>query len=156
MGDVVGRHAKSSCAIVSSRLCGGAALVCALLAVAAFGCPASAETLEWAALRYQHTQAIRAALAARYAPATANKMLAALRGVLREAWRLGYVSAEEYHRAADLPAVRGSTLPRGRALTTGELRALFAAVAINRPNITVGAGVNNSSFRRHCESQGGS
>jgi len=48
VGDVVGRHAKSSCAIVSSRLCGGAALVCALLAVAAFGCPASAETLEQA------------------------------------------------------------------------------------------------------------
>ena len=93
------------------------------------GGQANAETLDWAALRYQHTQAVRAALAARYAPATANKMLAALRGVLREAWRLGYVSAEDYHRAADLPAVRGSTLPRGRALTAGELRALFSAVA---------------------------
>jgi len=90
---------------------------------------ATAETLDWSALRYQHTQAVRAALAARYAPATANKMLAALRGVLREAWRLGYVTAEEYHRAADLAVVRGSTLPRGRALTPGELRALFAAVA---------------------------
>jgi len=90
---------------------------------------ATAETLDWPRLRYQHTQAVRAALAARYAPATANKMLAALRGVLREAWRLGYVSADDYHRAADLPAVRGTTLPRGRALTPGELRALFAAVA---------------------------
>jgi len=90
---------------------------------------ATAETLDWSRLQYQHTQAVRAVLAARYAPATANKMLAGLRGVLREAWRLGYVSAEEYHRAADLPPVRGSTLPRGRALTPGELRALFAAVA---------------------------
>ncbi|TMB15406.1 MAG: integrase [Deltaproteobacteria bacterium] len=90
---------------------------------------ADAESLAWPALRYQHTQAIRAQLAERYRPATANKMLAALRGVLREAWRLGYVNAEEYHRAADLQAVRGSTLPRGRALTTGELRTLFAAVA---------------------------
>src|SRR3989454_6766863 len=92
------------------------------------GC-ADAETLDWSALRYPHTQAVRAALAERYQPATANKMLAALRGVLREAWRLGYVSAEEYHRAVDLAAVRGPTLPRGRALTVGELRALFAAVA---------------------------
>lgn len=90
---------------------------------------ATAETLDWPSLGYQHSQAVRAALAARYAPATANKVLAALRGVLREAWRLGYISAEEYHRAADLPAVRGSTLPRGRALTAGELRALFAAIA---------------------------
>jgi integrase len=90
---------------------------------------ATAKTLDWPSVRYQHTQAARAALAARYAPATANKMLAALRGVLREAWRLGYVTADEYQRAADLPTVRGSTLPRGRALTPGELRALFAAVA---------------------------
>lgn len=88
-----------------------------------------AETLRWSALRYQHTQAVRAALAARYAPATANRMLAALRGVLRECWRLGQIDAETYHRAADLPAVRGTTLPRGRALTHGELRALFAACA---------------------------
>jgi integrase len=86
-------------------------------------------TLDWAALRYSHTAAIRATLAELYAPATANKMLAALRGVLREAWRLGLVSAEEYHRAADIPSVRGTTLPRGRALDRGELRALFAACA---------------------------
>lgn len=90
---------------------------------------ADAETLAWSALRYQHTQAVRAALAERYRPATASKMLAALRGVLREGWRLGYVTADDYHRAADLPPVRGTTLPRGRALTAGELRALFQAVA---------------------------
>lgn len=93
------------------------------------GSQVNAETLDWPRLRYQHTQAVRAALAARYAPATANKMLAALRGVLREAWRLGYVLADDYRRAVDLAPVRGTTLPRGRALTPGELRALFAAVA---------------------------
>ena len=87
------------------------------------------ETLPWASLRYQHTQAIRTALMERYAPATANKTLAALRGVLREAWRLGGMSAEDYRRAADLETVRGETLPRGRALSAGELRALFEACA---------------------------
>lgn len=86
-----------------------------------------AETLAWHRLAYQHTTAVRAALAERYAPASANKALAALRGVLREAWRLGLMSAEQYQRAADLETVRGSTLPRGRALPAGELRALFAA-----------------------------
>lgn len=83
-------------------------------------------TLDWSALRYQHTAAIRSSLAERYSPATANRMLAALRGTLREAWRLGYINAEDFHRAIDLPSVRGSTLPRGRALSDGELRALFA------------------------------
>jgi integrase/recombinase XerD len=100
-----------------------------VIAATLTGRQADAETLDWTSLRYQHTQAVRAALAKRYAPSTANKMLAALRGVLREAWRLSYVTAEDYHRAADLPPVRGSTLPRGRALTAGELRALFAAVS---------------------------
>lgn len=93
-----------------------------------------AESLPWHQLRYQHTTAVRAALAERYAPAGANKALAALRGVLREAWRLGLVPAEDYHRAADLAGVRGSTLPRGRAIDAGELRALFAACDAGTPN----------------------
>lgn len=92
------------------------------------GCD-KATTLRWEALRYEHTQAIRALLAERYAPATANKMLAALRGVLRECWRLGQMDATDYHRAIDLAAVKGTTLPRGRGLAAGELRALFVACA---------------------------
>jgi integrase/recombinase XerD len=90
---------------------------------------ADTRTLAWEKLRYQHTQAIRTALAERYAPGTTNKMLAALRGVLKEAWRLGLMDAENYHRAVDLRAIKSQTLPRGRALTAGELRALFEACA---------------------------
>jgi len=86
-------------------------------------------TLQWSALRYQHTAALRTLLAQLYAPATANKMLAALRGVLQEAWRLGQMTAEDYRRAADLPSVRGSTLPRGRALSGAELGKLFEVCA---------------------------
>ena len=89
-------------------------------------------TLDWSALRYQHTTALRTLLSDLYAPATANKMLAALRGVLQEAWRLGKMSAEEYRRAADLPSVRGSTLPRGRAISRSELSRLFAACSRDR------------------------
>jgi len=88
-----------------------------------------AETLDWASLRYQHTAAARSALAERYAPATANKVLAALRGVLRQAWRLGHMTAEDYRRAADLHPIVGKTLPSGRALSAGELRTLFATAA---------------------------
>ena len=92
-----------------------------------------AEDLPWAALRYEHTQAIRAALrdlisprtGRPLSPATINKTLCALRGVLREAWRLGLLSAEDYHRAADLEPVRGATVLRGRALEPNEVAALF-------------------------------
>jgi integrase/recombinase XerD len=86
-------------------------------------------TLRWSTLRYQHTQAVRSQLADRYEPATTNKMLSALRGVLKEAWRLGQLTAEEYHRAVDLPSVRGESPLRGRALTAGELRKLAGVCA---------------------------
>lgn len=83
----------------------------------------------WPALRYQHTQALRTKLGEELAPATANKHLAALRGVLQETWRLGYISSDEHARAVDLKSFKGTRLPRGRALTQGEVRQLFAACA---------------------------
>ena len=87
-------------------------------------------SLPWHELRFSHTAAIRTALIERgYAPASCNKALAALRGTLRSAWKLGQISAEEYHRAADTGGVRGTRLLRGRQLEAGELRALFQACA---------------------------
>lgn len=90
---------------------------------------ANGAALDWPAVHYHHVAAIRQALAERYSPATANKMLCALRGVLREAWRLGYLNADEYQRAADVPGIKAETLPRGRALAGGELRTLFEGCA---------------------------
>lgn len=86
-------------------------------------------TLDWSLLRYQHTQAIRTALAEKYRPNTVNKMLAALKGVIREAWRLGQIDAETFHRAVDLKQVKGQSLPIGRALSGGEIKVLFEACA---------------------------
>ena len=84
-----------------------------------------AAAVDWARLRYQHVAAIRARLAEEYAPATVNKMLSALRGVARACWRLGQMTAEDYQRVADVEGVRGETLPRGRRISAGELRALM-------------------------------
>jgi hypothetical protein len=81
----------------------------------------------WPELRYQHTAAIRSALAARYKPATANKMLAALRGVLRECQKLGWMSAEDFQKAVDIPTIKATTLLRGRALSFAEITALQSA-----------------------------
>jgi len=91
----------------------------------------------WHSLRYQHTQAIKSKLAqTRYAPSTANKMLYFLRGVLKEAWRLGLMPVEEYHRAVDVGKIPGAKVPSGRALGMAEIRALFASCD---PSTPVGA-----------------
>ena len=82
-------------------------------------------TVPWHLLRFQHAQAVRAKLVERYRPATANKHLSALRGVLKAAWQLGQMSAEDYHLAASVKGVKGSTLPAGRLLSQGEIAALL-------------------------------
>ncbi len=91
------------------------------------GRPADPMRVEWAEVGYAEVVAIRAHLAERYAPATANRMLAALKGTLRESWRLGQMPAEAYYRAVDVPAIRGQAAPRGRALAEAEIAALLAA-----------------------------
>src|SRR4051812_1247238 len=79
----------------------------------------TAETLPWGSLRYSHTQAIRSVLVERYKPATANKILSALRGVLEKAYKLGYLSPEEFSKASDIKGVRGTSEadPAGRELS---------------------------------------
>lgn len=81
-------------------------------------------TLNWAAIRYPHTAAVRGRLLDRYAPATANRILSALRGVLEQIWLLREMSAEDYHRAARLSPVPGETLPAGRELLVEAIAAL--------------------------------
>ncbi len=80
----------------------------------------------WWNVQYQHSQAIRSLLMEMYSAASANKIMAALRGVLREAWRLGFMDAEAYHRAIDIKTVKGSAPPKGRSVGSGEINALVA------------------------------
>ena len=81
--------------------------------------------LPWWALDYAHTTAVRSKLAERFAPATSNRMLAALRGVLKAAFKLGLSDADRMTRACSVEPVRGSRAMKGRALSKGELAALF-------------------------------
>jgi site-specific recombinase XerD len=87
------------------------------------------ECLPWQQMRYQHVAAIRAALSERVTPRSANTALSALRGVLKACWRLGLMSAEDYHTARSVDAVIGETLPAGREISAGERSALFAVCA---------------------------
>lgn len=80
---------------------------------------------QWEALRYQHVQAVRARLLVKYAPATVNRHLSALRGVLKECWRLGYLDAEAYRRITDVENVKYVVLPAGRDLPDREMRLLI-------------------------------
>ena len=82
-------------------------------------------SFEWQQLRYQHTAAIRAALMEKYAPATANKMLAAMKRTLKEARRLELITADDYDRAVDLPAIKDQKLLKGRALSAAEISTLL-------------------------------
>ena len=91
-----------------------------------------ASRVPWNRLRYEHMQALRLHLADAYAPATANKMLAAVRGVLCNAWQVGTMDTDEYSRAMAVKSVRGSRLPAGRALNSGEIRALFSVCSADR------------------------
>jgi hypothetical protein len=75
----------------------------------------SLEAAPWGQLQYEHVQALRTKLAEMHKPATVNKYMAAIRGVMRAAWRMGLIEAAHYQRIADVKGVTGSTLPAGRA-----------------------------------------
>ena len=90
------------------------------------GLAASALVVNWAEVRYQHVMALRSVLIdADAKPATINHVLAAVRGTLREAWRLGLIDAESLARVVDVGNVSASTLPAGRHVDVAEVRRLF-------------------------------
>jgi site-specific recombinase XerD len=82
-------------------------------------------SIPWHQLRFQHTAAIRSQLAERYAYSTANRILSAMRGVLRAAWKLGLMGAEDYQTAVSVENVKGETVPAGRHVPIGEVTAIL-------------------------------
>lgn len=102
---------------------------------AQFNADADFWTLPWHNLKFQYVSAMRAHLVAAHAPATARRMMAALKGTLRAAWRLEQMDSETLSRCLDVPPVRGKSLPAGRYISHGEVRVLFDLCA-DDPNIT--------------------
>ena len=93
----------------------------------------NARDARWEELRYSDMTLLRTLLQEKYAPSTANKILAALRGTLSAAWRLGLMDGETYRQATAVKAVRGNRLLHGRALEQGEINALFSDLDGSRP-----------------------
>lgn len=87
----------------------------------------------WGSLRRHHVMALIDMLRdSGLAVATVNTYLSALRGVAAEAWMLKLMSVEDYQHIRAVRSVRGSVLPRGRALGKEEITALFAACDADR------------------------
>jgi integrase len=100
---------------------------------------ADALTLDWSALRYKHTAALRAALVQRYAPATTNKFLGGLRRVLKEALLLDLLDPQDYQKAIAVKGIKvNNSEPRGRALTREEISALMQVCSCS-PSRALGA-----------------
>ncbi len=102
----------------------------------------SVDAVPWENLRYPHYQAIKGELLAYrrdpddpnsgLAPGTINLTLTHLRGIARQVWSLGYMTAEEWERIKEIKPVSGSRLPAGRAVKGGELHALMDVCARDR------------------------
>lgn len=91
-------------------------------------------TLPWHQLRFQHTQAIRTALIETYETRTVNRMLAALRGVIKTAWQLEQINTDDYRRALDFKSEKTSDLaPAGRSVPLTEVQAILRAAASTEP-----------------------
>ncbi|MEV1003094.1 hypothetical protein [Nonomuraea sp. NPDC050202] len=103
----------------------------------------------WHHLRYEHTAWIREQIDQMdWSPAYRNKHLAALRGVLKEAWKLGLLSTDDHQRAVALAPFGGHREPAGQHVPDTVIGALIAACDADRSpagDIT-GAGLRDAAI----------
>jgi len=85
------------------------------------------DTCNWGSLRRHHVMGITELLRdTGRAAATINTYLSALKGVAKEAWMLRLMDVESFQHIRAVRNLRGSRLPRGRALPGDEIRQLFS------------------------------
>jgi site-specific recombinase XerD len=83
--------------------------------------------VQWERIRYPHAMQLRTEFTGRWSSLShVNKHLSALRGVLKECWRLGLMTAEEYQRARDVENIKGSRLAAGRNIPAEQIAAMLA------------------------------
>ena len=86
----------------------------------------SFDSCSWGSLRRHHVMAVTELLRdTGRATATINTYLSALKGVAKEAWMLKLMDVESFQHIRAVRNLRGSRLPRGRALPAEDIRQLF-------------------------------
>lgn len=101
-----------------------------------------ARQFDWAALRAYHFEIIKAKLGDTVKKTTANKMLAAVRGVLTKALMLKQIPYEEYGLIMSIRLFKAKNEVRGRALSEDEL----ASLALVCRNDTSAAGFRDAAL----------
>ncbi|MGK3212804.1 MULTISPECIES: tyrosine-type recombinase/integrase [Enterobacter] len=98
----------------------------------------SLDACSWGSLRRHHVMAVTELLRdTGRATATVNTYLSALKGVAKEAWMLRLMDVESFQHIRAVRNLRGSRLPRGRALPPEEIRALFGACEADNSSIGI-------------------
>lgn len=99
---------------------------------------ASLDTCSWGSLRRHHVMAVTELLRdTGRATATANTYLSALKGVAKEAWMLKMMDVDSFQHIRAVRNLRGSRLPRGRALPPSDIRALFEVCETDKSSLGV-------------------
>ena len=83
----------------------------------------------WWQIEYKDLLLLRTALQAKYTGNTTNRVLAVMRGVLKEAWRLKLMTTSNYLRACSIENVARDVRKSGRYISHEEMAALFKAWA---------------------------
>lgn len=90
--------------------------------------------LNWSKLRYQHLAALKSRLlqpaqrngsTKAYSFSTVNMLLSAIRGDIKECWRLNQISDSDYMRLTSEKGVRGKSRPIGRSISLEEKIRIF-------------------------------
>lgn len=87
----------------------------------------NASQLPWHELRYQHLSDLKAVLAKGHSPATVNKLLAFVRGILKQCWLLDMIDGPAYRKAISIKEISYKRESSGRALAWQEIEALIGA-----------------------------
>lgn len=86
----------------------------------------SIHSCPWHELKRPHVQQVIFKLGEKgLSPATQNGYLSAIKGVCEEAWMLNQMTADDFQKINKIRSVKGTRLPKGRALKPNEVTALI-------------------------------